>query len=88
MEEFLQTQYRKIDEIDFEGQKKVDFLFRTILITATVIAAIIGYVLQDMTIATYIVLGAAGIAFLVTGFAWSPYKSHQLKFLDPISDDK
>eukprot|EP00343_Euplotes_focardii_P010204 CAMPEP_0205827666 /NCGR_PEP_ID=MMETSP0206-20130828/32772_1 /ASSEMBLY_ACC=CAM_ASM_000279 /TAXON_ID=36767 /ORGANISM="Euplotes focardii, Strain TN1" /LENGTH=98 /DNA_ID=CAMNT_0053128793 /DNA_START=23 /DNA_END=322 /DNA_ORIENTATION=- len=84
MEDFLSKQYQKIDEMDFEGQKSSEAIYKYTIAFATFVAAIVGYLLQDMTIATIIILAVALLVTLISGIAWSPFKSSPIKFLKPF----
>ncbi|TCD61589.1 serine/threonine-protein kinase KIN2 [Steccherinum ochraceum] len=68
-------------KIDFEGQKQAENVTRIALIAATVVAFIIGFVLQSL-ITTFIVFGSATILLCLAVIPqWPMYNRHPVHFL-------
>ena len=86
MEDFINKHYRKVDEMDFEGQKMAENIYKYFLGLATFLAFSIGFILDDMEVATYIVIGSAVFITLVIGVAWPCFKRNPVTFLQPIPE--
>ena len=81
MEKFINDQYRKVDEMDFEGQRLSERIYFYVLLAVTLVAFVVGYTLADMKLATYIVLAATAVIMVVVGIAWPCFNRHPIKFL-------
>jgi len=83
MADQLLEQIRELAEgqIDFEGQKLSELLATALLAAIGTIALIVGYILQDITLALYIGLGGTALAFIVIVPPWPFYNRHPVKWV-------
>ncbi|CCL98411.1 uncharacterized protein FIBRA_00408 [Fibroporia radiculosa] len=79
MQAYLQQVFE--GKIDFEGQKKVETLVRTVIIAATIGSFLLGFALQSLRIT----LGAFSIAcvvlYLIVIPPWPMYRRHPVQWL-------
>ncbi|KAI0071362.1 microsomal signal peptidase [Panus rudis PR-1116 ss-1] len=69
--------------IDFEGQKKVERISRSTLVTATVLSFLIGFILQSLRV-TFAIFGISAIALLIVVVPpWPAYNRHPIQWLTP-----
>jgi len=89
MADQLLEQVRELAEgqIDFEGQKLSELLATAFLAAIGAIAFIVGYILQDITLALYIGLGGTVLAFVVIVPPWPFYNGHPVKWL-PVAGNE
>jgi len=87
-DQFL-DQLRELAEgqIDFEGQRLVEFLITALLATVGVVAFIIGAFKQDIKLALYTGLGGAALTCALVIPPWSFFNRHPVKWL-PVKSNK
>lgn len=71
----------RMNEIDFEGQKLSQKLFRIILTTALIIAMIVSYLYQKLKYGTFILTGGFVLSLILCLPSWPIYNKHHLKWL-------
>jgi len=73
-------------KIDFEGQKKAEYITRVSLIAAAIVSFILGFALQSLQV-TFIGFGASTLLLcLVVVPQWPMYNHHPVKFLPAKAD--
>lgn len=67
--------------IDFEGQRLNEKLSVILLYSFSAIGVLVGYFLQDIRLAMYIVLGGTALTALVAVPRWPFYRNNPVKWL-------
>jgi len=68
-------------QIDFEGQKLADNLATVSLSASGIAAFVVGYILQDIKLATYVGLVGTGLTFVTVVPPWPFFNQHPVKWL-------
>ncbi|KAI2642769.1 microsomal signal peptidase 12 kDa subunit-domain-containing protein [Xylaria nigripes] len=68
-------------QIDFEGQKLAETLTTTLLSIVGAISFLVGFFLQDITLALKIGLGGTALTFLVIVPSWPFFNRNPVKWL-------
>ncbi|KAI0408539.1 microsomal signal peptidase 12 kDa subunit-domain-containing protein [Xylaria palmicola] len=68
-------------QIDFEGQKLAEVLATVLLCIVGAVSFLVGYFLQNITLALKIGLGGTALTFLATVPPWPFYNRHPVKWL-------
>mmetsp|Transcript_10180 Transcript_10180/g.10507 ORF Transcript_10180/g.10507 Transcript_10180/m.10507 type:complete len:114 (+) Transcript_10180:1-342(+) len=71
----------RLNEIDFEGQKKCETLYKQIVIFFLVIAIAVSFYTQVMSHGVYIIMLGTLVACLVCVPAWGCFSKHPLQWL-------
>ncbi|KAI9864592.1 MAG: hypothetical protein M1813_003081 [Trichoglossum hirsutum] len=70
-------------QIDFEGQRLADFLTTTLLFVSGALAFVVGIVMQEIYLTTYIGLGGAALTFLIVLPPWPFFNQNPIRWLPP-----
>ncbi|KAL1875917.1 hypothetical protein VTK73DRAFT_9772 [Phialemonium thermophilum] len=68
-------------QIDFEGQKLAELMVNIGLSGVGVLAFIVGYMLQDIKLSLYILLGGTAVVFAVVVPPWPYFNRNPVKWL-------
>tara|TARA_B110000914_G_C15110348_1_gene285845 strand:- start:132 stop:464 length:333 start_codon:yes stop_codon:yes gene_type:complete len=69
------------NEIDFEGQKYCEDLYKKIIIFSVILAMIVSFSTQYLSHGIYIISAGTALAMIVCVPAWGIYKRNPLKWL-------
>lgn len=78
----------KINEIDFEGQKKSEKLHKWIIRFCLVIAIIVSYYTQRLSNGTYILIVGTIIAMILTTPSWGIFNQNKLNWKEHKAENK
>ena len=83
LKKFIDTEKLTIrmNEMDFEGQKLAEKLYRIILVVSTIIAILVSYTTQKLCHGVYILTGGFIFTCILCVPSWPMYNKHQLKWL-------
>ncbi|KAI1213282.1 SPC12-domain-containing protein [Annulohypoxylon truncatum] len=68
-------------QIDFEGQKLAEILATAVLVIVGGISFLVGFFLQDITLALKIGLAGTALTFLIVVPPWPFFNRHPVKWL-------
>ncbi|OTA60225.1 microsomal signal peptidase 12kDa subunit [Hypoxylon sp. EC38] len=81
-EKFLDQVRDAVDgQIDFEGQKLAELLATAALAIAGAVSFLVGFILQDITLALKIGLAGTALTFLLVVPPWPFFNKHPVKWL-------
>ncbi|KAK6075381.1 microsomal signal peptidase 12kDa subunit [Seiridium cupressi] len=83
MAEQLLDQVRDVvdGQIDFEGQKLAELLATVLLASVGVVSFLVGFFLQNITLALKVGLAGTALTFLVVVPPWPFFNKHPVKWL-------
>ncbi|CAG8580113.1 14340_t:CDS:2 [Ambispora leptoticha] len=68
--------------IDFEGQKRAEYLYQSIIVTFAIFGFLIGFQLQSLLLTFQIFAGGVALAALFVLPPWPFYNSHPIRWLE------
>ncbi|KAI0117626.1 microsomal signal peptidase 12 kDa subunit-domain-containing protein [Hypoxylon sp. NC0597] len=74
-------------QIDFEGQKLAERLATAVLAIVGGVSFLVGFILQDITLALKIGLAGTALTFLLVVPPWPFFNKHPVKWL-PVGEDR
>lgn len=77
-----------MNEIDFEGQRRSEIIYKVILTVCFVVSILVSFVTQRLKDGVFIMAGGLILSVLLCVPAWPMYKSHQYKWLKHEENEK
>ncbi|KTW32543.1 uncharacterized protein T551_00028 [Pneumocystis jirovecii RU7] len=74
--------------IDYEGQTTSEILANVIVVVFSIIAYIVGFLLQNLIITLYIFVIGILVSLLIIIPPWSIYNTHPIKWYQPLKSQK
>ncbi|CAG8490085.1 3663_t:CDS:2 [Ambispora gerdemannii] len=68
--------------IDFEGQKRAEYLYQSIILAFALIGFVVGFQLQSLLLSFQIFAGGVALSALLVLPPWSFYNSHPVQWLE------
>ena len=78
----------RMNEMDFEGQKLAEKLYKIILVVFTIIAMIVSYFTQRLCHGVYILSSGLILCLVLCLPSWPMYNKNQLKWLKYTPPEK
>ena len=77
-----------MNEIDFEGQRSSEIIYKVILTVCPVVSILVSFVTQRLKDGVFIMAGGLILSVLLCVPAWPMYKRHQYKWLKHEENEK
>jgi len=78
----------KLNEIDFEGQKRSEKMHKWIIRFFLVVAIIVSFITQRISNGTYIIILGTVLAMIITAPSWGMFNQNNLKWKPHKPDNK
>lgn len=77
-----------MNEIEFEGQRRSEIIYKVILTVYLVVSILVSFVTQRLKDGVFIMAGGLILSVLLCVSAWPMYKRHRYKWLKHEENEK